>query len=66
MATHVSLQVSELREGELAAFEITSVWLLSTMSSTMDVKVSLLSEALVAVRSIADISLPRCLVVTLR
>lgn len=66
MTTHVCLEVTKLGEGELAVGKFTSVWLLSAVSSTVDVEVSLLSEALVAARAIAHISLSRCLGITLR
>jgi hypothetical protein len=41
----------------------TYIWLLTTVCSAMDVKVSLLGEALLAVGTVAVISLPLCLVV---
>lgn len=53
VATHVSLEVAPLREGETAVLLATDIRLETSVRATVDVEMSLLDEALVAAGSIA-------------
>lgn len=57
VAAHMSLEVSQLGEGEVASREVTDIWLVASVSPSVNVQMGLLREALVTAGSVAHVSL---------